>query len=138
MSGNQQHPDMMCEVLILAPTDLVDEPELANRAASRLNRHPKRYAATQPTRPLLPEPSYLGTEPQLMVVGVDLVAADDTSAQNPPGLGYRSSLASSLRRFAPTPGKRDKATQPHAIRPRRRSVGRTAVRDSKLNHTAGR
>jgi uncharacterized protein YbcI len=28
MSGNQQHPDMMCEVFILAPTDLVDEHEL--------------------------------------------------------------------------------------------------------------
>jgi uncharacterized protein YbcI len=27
MSGNQQHPDMMCEVFILAPTDLVDEYE---------------------------------------------------------------------------------------------------------------
>jgi uncharacterized protein YbcI len=27
MSGNQQHPDMMCEVFILAPTDLVDEHE---------------------------------------------------------------------------------------------------------------
>jgi hypothetical protein len=26
MSGNQQHPDMMCEVFILAPTDLVDHP----------------------------------------------------------------------------------------------------------------
>jgi uncharacterized protein YbcI len=25
MSGNQQDPDMMCEVFILAPTDLVDE-----------------------------------------------------------------------------------------------------------------
>jgi uncharacterized protein YbcI len=24
MSGNQQHPDMMCEVFILAPTDLAD------------------------------------------------------------------------------------------------------------------
>jgi len=24
MSGNQQHPDMMCEVFILGPTDLVD------------------------------------------------------------------------------------------------------------------
>jgi len=31
MSGNQQHPDMMCEVFILAPTDLVDEKELAER-----------------------------------------------------------------------------------------------------------
>jgi uncharacterized protein YbcI len=28
MSGNQQHPDMMCEVFILAPTDLVDHDEL--------------------------------------------------------------------------------------------------------------
>jgi uncharacterized protein YbcI len=28
MSGNQQHPDLMCEVFILAPTDLVDESEL--------------------------------------------------------------------------------------------------------------
>jgi uncharacterized protein YbcI len=25
MSGNQQHPDIMCEVFILAPTDLVDD-----------------------------------------------------------------------------------------------------------------
>ena len=28
MSGNQQHPDMMCEVFILAPTDLVDDHEV--------------------------------------------------------------------------------------------------------------
>ena len=28
MSGNQQHPDMMCEVFILAPTDLVEPDEL--------------------------------------------------------------------------------------------------------------
>jgi uncharacterized protein YbcI len=28
MSGNQQHPDMMCEVFILAPTDLVDSHEI--------------------------------------------------------------------------------------------------------------
>jgi hypothetical protein len=28
MSGNQQHPDMMCEVFVLAPTDLVDVDEL--------------------------------------------------------------------------------------------------------------
>jgi uncharacterized protein YbcI len=28
MSGNQQHPDMMCEVFILAPTDLVDQREI--------------------------------------------------------------------------------------------------------------
>jgi uncharacterized protein YbcI len=29
MSGNQQHPDMMCQVFILAPTDLLDEHEIA-------------------------------------------------------------------------------------------------------------
>ena len=35
MSGNQQHPDMMCEVCILAPTDLVDADEIAaDRSAS--------------------------------------------------------------------------------------------------------
>ena len=28
MSGNQQHPDLMCEVFILGPSDLVDEHEL--------------------------------------------------------------------------------------------------------------
>jgi uncharacterized protein YbcI len=28
MSGNQQHPDLMCEVFILGPTDLVDDHEL--------------------------------------------------------------------------------------------------------------
>jgi uncharacterized protein YbcI len=28
MSGNQQAPDIMCEVFILAPTDLVDDDEL--------------------------------------------------------------------------------------------------------------
>jgi uncharacterized protein YbcI len=31
MSGNQQDPDIMCEVFILAPTDLVDEDELVER-----------------------------------------------------------------------------------------------------------
>jgi uncharacterized protein YbcI len=34
MSGNQQHPDMMCEVFILAPTDLVDHDELSASALS--------------------------------------------------------------------------------------------------------
>lgn len=28
MSGNQQHPNMMCEVFVLAPTDLVDGSEI--------------------------------------------------------------------------------------------------------------
>ena len=31
MSGNQQDPDIMCEVFILAPTDLVDDDELPQR-----------------------------------------------------------------------------------------------------------
>ena len=30
MSGNQQDPDIMCEVFILAPTDLVDDHEIAD------------------------------------------------------------------------------------------------------------
>jgi uncharacterized protein YbcI len=34
MSGNQQEPDMMCEVFVLAPTDLVDDHELPDRDAS--------------------------------------------------------------------------------------------------------
>ena len=29
MSGNQQDPDIMCEVFILAPTDLVDDHEIS-------------------------------------------------------------------------------------------------------------
>jgi uncharacterized protein YbcI len=29
MSGNQQDPDIMCEVFILAPTDLVDDDEIS-------------------------------------------------------------------------------------------------------------
>jgi uncharacterized protein YbcI len=33
MSGNQQHPDMMCEVFILAPTDLLDDDEIVHRPA---------------------------------------------------------------------------------------------------------
>ena len=33
MSGNQQDPDIMCEVFILAPTDLVDDHELSGRQA---------------------------------------------------------------------------------------------------------
>jgi uncharacterized protein YbcI len=34
MSGNQQHPDMMCEVFILAPTDLVDPDEIGSSGVS--------------------------------------------------------------------------------------------------------
>jgi hypothetical protein len=29
MSGNQQDPDMICEVFVLSPTDLVDESEIS-------------------------------------------------------------------------------------------------------------
>jgi uncharacterized protein YbcI len=36
MSGNQQEPDMMCEVFILAPTDLVDEHEMSADTPLRL------------------------------------------------------------------------------------------------------
>jgi uncharacterized protein YbcI len=34
MSGNQQDPDIMCEVFVLAPTDLVGDHELAGDAPS--------------------------------------------------------------------------------------------------------
>ena len=34
MSGNQQHPDMMCEVFILAPTDLVDIDDVGPRSSA--------------------------------------------------------------------------------------------------------
>ncbi len=34
MSGNQQHPDMMCEVFILAPTDLLDAEEITAAVSS--------------------------------------------------------------------------------------------------------
>jgi uncharacterized protein YbcI len=38
MSGNQQDPDMMCEVFILAPTDLVAEHEiLSHKSVSSLD-----------------------------------------------------------------------------------------------------
>ena len=36
MSGNQQDPDIMCEVFILAPTDLVDDHEIRERASPSL------------------------------------------------------------------------------------------------------
>jgi uncharacterized protein YbcI len=36
MSGNQQRPDLMCEVFILAATDLVDEHELRELERSAL------------------------------------------------------------------------------------------------------
>ena len=35
MSGNQQHPDMMCEVFVLGPTDLVDDGKVAMSARRR-------------------------------------------------------------------------------------------------------
>ena len=35
MSGNQQDPDIMCEVFILAPTDLVDKQRASPRRRGR-------------------------------------------------------------------------------------------------------
>jgi uncharacterized protein YbcI len=35
MSGNQQEPDMICEVFVLAPSDLIEDHELPARDASR-------------------------------------------------------------------------------------------------------
>ena len=46
MSGNQQHPDMMCEVFILAPTDLVDHDEIPS------SRSRPRLTDAAPRRPL--------------------------------------------------------------------------------------
>jgi uncharacterized protein YbcI len=40
MSGNQQEPDMMCEVFILAPTDLLDQHETGNRPAGNSGLQP--------------------------------------------------------------------------------------------------
>src|SRR6202046_2902016 len=37
MSGNQQDPDMMCEVFMLSPTDLVGEHEIPVRGPSQLS-----------------------------------------------------------------------------------------------------
>ena len=34
MGGNQQGPDIMCEVFILAPTDLVDDHEISDTRRS--------------------------------------------------------------------------------------------------------
>jgi hypothetical protein len=34
MSGNQQDPDIICEVFILAPTDLLDDHEIPGSAPS--------------------------------------------------------------------------------------------------------
>ena len=36
MSGNQQDPDIMCEVFILAPSDLVDDHEIPGSSSVRL------------------------------------------------------------------------------------------------------
>jgi hypothetical protein len=38
MSGNQQDPEIMSELFILAPTDLVDEHEIAERSGCRTPR----------------------------------------------------------------------------------------------------
>src|SRR5512132_4060388 len=40
MSGNQQNPDMICEVFVLSPTDLVDEGEIAAANGARAESAP--------------------------------------------------------------------------------------------------
>jgi hypothetical protein len=35
MSGNQQDPDMICEVFVLSPTDLLEERELRAAVEAR-------------------------------------------------------------------------------------------------------
>jgi uncharacterized protein YbcI len=47
MSGNQQHPDMMCEVFVLSPTDLldVDELDIGEPAAVGLSATTPQHAA---------------------------------------------------------------------------------------------
>jgi uncharacterized protein YbcI len=38
MSGNQQNPDMICEVFVLSPTDLIADDELPAANATRAHR----------------------------------------------------------------------------------------------------
>jgi len=40
MSGNQQEPDMICEVFVLSPTDLVEEAEIRAASESRAGSEP--------------------------------------------------------------------------------------------------
>jgi uncharacterized protein YbcI len=40
MSGNQQDPDMICEVFVLSPTDLIEERELRAAAEARPRQGP--------------------------------------------------------------------------------------------------
>ncbi len=40
MSGNQQDPDMICEVFVLSPTDLVAEREIRASAEARSRKGP--------------------------------------------------------------------------------------------------
>lgn len=40
MSGNQQEPDMICEVFVLSPTDLVEERELREAREARSEGQP--------------------------------------------------------------------------------------------------
>ena len=46
MSGNQQDPDIMCEVFILAPTDLVDDHEIPASGPSPECRPPRLTAGS--------------------------------------------------------------------------------------------
>jgi uncharacterized protein YbcI len=51
MSGNQQGPDIMCEVFILAPTDLVDDHELPGAPPPPAADAPPPPAADEPPPP---------------------------------------------------------------------------------------
>ena len=42
MSGNQQSPDMICEVFVLSPTDLVGDDELPRARAAEIGHDPRR------------------------------------------------------------------------------------------------
>jgi uncharacterized protein YbcI len=52
MSGNQQDPDIMCEVFILAPTDLVDDHELPpHRSIAKVIEEASEEASEEPVDP---------------------------------------------------------------------------------------
>ena len=52
MSGNQQDPDIMCEVFILAPTDLVDDHEIpAHRSIGQVIEEAIEEAIEDPVDP---------------------------------------------------------------------------------------
>ena len=77
MSGNQQHPDLMCEVFILGPTDLVDEHEIP---------------AAEPGLPAPAEPAADRAGPVICARAARRYAgsAEGITAVGPRGTGIRS------------------------------------------------